>query len=179
MSIKESLGDQLEKNIMDFRSQTIEKRSYRLISGVWNIRHLLPITDEYVEDSTYDVKEDDPLTIPLLGGGKMDLGLFRNPGETDDDKLKMHMTIDLKHPSVRCGDCELVERCVFVVNGIKTSFKDKQFLVHWNDSDDPALLKTMNFLATLDPERDIDWESITPGSLEDKVAKSMCDFEEN
>ncbi len=148
-------GQKLEKYIMDEHWKLVQEKPYPMFKGVWENRDILPTTHSYDFGKTLN----EPLEIPLLGGGYIRLGKTA----AEDPEI----SVDIKFPTAKG---EMSENGFIITQG----WGEESQYPFWISYDSEDQDERMKFLARMKPEKDIDWESIKPESREYKIAQAMC-----
>jgi hypothetical protein len=154
-------GRDLEEHLLDEHWWMVNNKTYPKFKGVWEKRFVLPTTyTRHFNERT----EEQPLEIPLVGGGFIRLGI--------NDQARPDIAVDIKFPTAR-GDEEMREE-EFII----TDERDREpypFNIFYDGEDQDERMK---FLARMNPEKDIDWEKLHPESDEYEIAQALCKYKE-
>lgn len=151
----------LEKLVMRNHWNIVENKPYPKFKGVWEMRHFLPVTHIKVFEKETG---EQPIEIPFISGGYIRLGRT-----TEQDAP---ISAYLKYPTAR-GDTDMREDG-FIITDILNN-KPYSFWIFYDDHDEDERMK---FLSRFDPERDIDWEKIKPGTIKYMIAKAFCKYKD-
>jgi hypothetical protein len=151
----------LEEIIMENHWSIVEDKSYPKFKGVWEKRSILPVT----HTSGFEKETDIPhLEIPFVGEGYIRLGRTKDKNALISAKIKY---------STARGDVDMREDEFIVTDGL-----DHKPYDFWIFFDSEYEEERMKYLARMNPERDIDWEKIKPGTKEYEIAKAFCKYKE-
>jgi hypothetical protein len=155
-------GAYIAKDVMDeFWSET-KLKTYAKFQGVWEKRGLIPFT----HTKGFDKRLEDDFEIPLLGGGYISL--------SKAEGKHPHIALLAKFPTSR-GDDNMILESVIVTE--KPSNEDMYpFTINYGDENSDKEL--MKYLARMDPEKDINWERISPEYIIAKAFNKYKKIEE-
>ncbi len=139
---------------MDEHWKLVAKKPYPMFKGVWENRDILPTTHTYNFGETIN----EHLEIPLRGGGYIRLG---KTAAKDPE-----ISVDLKFTTAT-GE---VSEDNFIITHGSGEAKQYPFWIFYDSKDEDERMK---FLARMEPEKDIDWESIKPETVEYKIAQAL------
>lgn len=188
----ENLGNVIVNTALDEAGYAQQRRIEKNWAGLYHfqLNNLPVIAPSFEHPPDYKFVPEEPVTIPLTGGGQLEIGCreehYLSTGKDLDDKsawksLRDRLVIGVKTASYRSTDQEENKGLDFSVSidfEGRTALLDKtREVIDIGDANYLEGNKTArNYLALFDPEKDINWNTLENPTPQQQNVLSKLNF---